>query len=190
MLVLLQSSVQEVGPIIDVAKAISEYGVLIVIAAFMLVCMFILFKHFFSMFEEMFKKMATTAYSPVETPMEQIRVLQSVVFDLAKYVFLDHLERIYEEDNLQDREMVKQKVHDVCITMYADRKSKFDNFKYHGYSLSDFCDKKWIEKIEQVGLRHLYLKDGTFDVQQAFSAIDIAYNQIKIEFYNNIISKS
>ena len=74
--------------------------------------------------------------------------------------------------------------------MYADRKSKFDNFKYHGYSLSDFCEKSWINKMEQIGMRHLYLTEGAFDAKQAFSAIDLAYNQIKIEFYNNIIAKS
>lgn len=179
----------EVEPVIETARAISEYGVLVVIAAFMLVGMFFLFKHFLSMFEEMLNKVSST-YASVETPMEQIRVLQSVTFDLSKYVLMDHLERIYFEDHLEDEETVKQKVYDVCYTMFQDRKSKFDNFKYHGYSLADFCDQKWISKMQEIGVRHLYLQKDEFDLKQAFAAIDLAYNQIKIEFYNNLISKS
>ena len=185
-MVLLETSVE---PVLQTAKSISEYGILVVIAAFMLVGMFILFKHFLNMFQDMFDKVSST-YTTSETPMEQIRVLQSVVFDLAKYTFLDHLERIYKENNLVDHEATKQKVQDVCSNMFADRKSKFDNFKYHGYSLSFFCDKKWIDKMTGVGMKMLYLKEDHFDIEQAFSAIDIAYNQIKIEFYNNIISKA
>ena len=179
----------EIEPVMETARAISEYGILVVIAAFMLVGMFFLFKHFLSMFEEMLNKVSST-YASVETPMEQIRVLQSVTFDLSKYILMDHLERIYYEDHLEDEETVKQKVYDVCYTMFQDRKSKFDNFKYHGYSLADFCDKKWIVRMQEIGVRHLYLQEGEFDLKQAFAAIDLAYNQIKIEFYNNLISKS
>ena len=188
---LLQTieGVEVVEPTMTTVKAISEYGILMVIAGFMLIAMFLLFRHFLKMFEDLFKKVSST-YASVETPMEQIRVLQSVVFDLSKYNFMDHLERIYYEDHLEDKETVKQKVHDVCVTMYQDRKSKFDNFKYHGYSLSDFCDKNWITKIEEIGMRHLYLQEDGFDIKQAFSAVDLAYNQVKIEFYNNLISKS
>jgi|LSQX01.1.fsa_nt_gb Flp pilus assembly pilin Flp len=189
-LVLLQTvTAEEVTPALNTAKAISEYGVLVVIAAFMLIAMFLLFRHFLKMFEEMFNKVSSS-YASVETPMEQIRVLQSVMFDLAKYNLMDHLERIFYEDYLEDRNTVEQKVQDVCITMFQDRKSKFDNFKYHGYSLSDFCDKSWVNKMKEIGMRHLYLQEGQFDIKQAFAAIDLAYNQIKIEFYNNLISKS
>lgn len=189
-LVLLQTvTVEEVTPALNTAKAISEYGVLVVIAAFMLIAMFLLFRHFLKMFEEMFNKVSSS-YASVETPMEQIRVLQSVMFDLAKYNLMDHLERIFYEDYLEDRNTVEQKVQDVCITMFQDRKSKFDNFKYHGCSLSDFCDKSWVNKMKEIGMRHLYLQEGQFDIKQAFAAIDLAYNQIKIEFYNNLISKS
>ena len=179
----------QVEPVLQTAKSISEYGILVVIAAFMLIGMFMLFRHFLNMFQEMFDKVSTT-YTTSETPMEQIRVLQSIVFDLSKYTLLDHLERIHKENNLVDQETTKQKVLDVCSNMFADRKSKFDNFKYHGYSLSYFCDSNWIEKMVDVSMKMLYLKEDCFDIEQAFSSIDIAYNQIKIEFYNNIISKA
>ena len=188
MVTLLQV-VEGVEPAMETARAISEYGVLVVIAAFMLIAMFLLFRHFLKMFEDMFNKMSST-YASVETPMEQIRVLQGVVFDLAKYTLMNHLQRVFYENHLENKEVVKQKVHDVCLTMHQDRRSKFDNFKYHGYSLSDFCDESWVTKMEEVGLRHLYLEGGKFDLKQAFAAIDLAYNQIKIEFYNNLISKA
>lgn len=188
MVTLLQV-VEGVEPAMETARAISEYGVLVVIAAFMLIAMFLLFRHFLKMFEDMFNKVSST-YASVETPMEQIRVLQGVVFDLAKYTLMNHLERVFYENHLENKEVVKQKVHDVCLTMYQDRKSKFDNFKYHGYSLSDFCEESWVTKMEETGLRHLYLEKGKFDLKQAFAAIDLAYNQIKIEFYNNLISKA
>ena len=121
MVTLLQV-VEGVEPAMETARAISEYGVLVVIAAFMLIAMFLLFRHFLKMFEDMFKKVSST-YASVETPMEQIRVLQSVVFDLAKYTLMNHLERVFYENHLENKEVVKQKIHDVCLTMYQDRKS-------------------------------------------------------------------
>lgn len=185
---ILQVTHAEVEPIVQSARAISEYGILIVIAALMLIFTFWMFKHFMNMFQEMFDKMSET--QSFETPMEQVRVIQSISFDLSKYTFLSNLERIYGENNISNKEAVRKKIHDALTVMFNDRKSKFDNFKYHGYALSYFCDESWIDKMEEVGFSQIYLNENEFKVKQAFAAIDIAYNQIKIEFYNNVISKS
>lgn len=178
----------EVGPVLSSAKAISEYGILIVIAAFMLVFMFWMLKHFLTMFQDMFEKM--TAAQNSEGGMEQVRVLQSISFDLSKYNVLEELERIFKEDNFDNRERVEQKIVDALKIIHNERNSQFDNFTYHGIKLSVFCDKEWIDKIKAVCLEQLYLNTESFDSHTAFAALDIAYNKIKIAFYNNVISKS
>lgn len=185
---ILQVTGAEIEPVVQSARLISEYGILIVIAALMLIFTFWMFKHFMGMFQDMFNKMSEAQMN--ESPMEQIRVLQSITFDLAKYTLLSNLIRIYGENNLDNKEAVRGKVHDALIVIYNDRKSKFDNFKYHGYALSYFCDEEWISKMEEVSMTQLYANSDEFRTKQAFAAVDIAYNQIKIEFYNNVISKS
>lgn len=185
---ILQVTNADVEPIVQSARAISEYGILIVIAALMLIFTFWMFKHFMNMFQEMFDKVSENQYN--ETPMEQVRVLQSIAFDLSKYNLLTNLIRIYGENNIDNREAVQKKIHDALVVIHNDLKSKFDNFKYHGYALSYFCDDDWIDKMSEIGMAQIYASSGEFKQKQAFAAIDIAYNQIKIEFYNNVISKS
>lgn len=201
-MILLQNP-PDISPVIETAKAISDYGFMVVTSAVFLIVVFIFLRYFLKMFRDMFEKQQSIfelfqqnileklqgAYI-YETPMEQIRVVQSALFDLSKYVLLDQLENIYSENNLKDEYHVRKKVLDVIINMHNDRKSKLDCFKYHGYSLASFTDKEWIKKVEAVCMRQLYLNEDSFDVKQAFNAIDIVYNYIKIEFYNNILTKS
>lgn len=173
---------------VEVAKAIADYGFMAVLTAFTLVAMFIMFRFFINTLKKLLEKQ-DGAYL-YETPMEQIRVLQSAIFDLAKYEVLSHLYRIFTENNLHDKEHVRSKIKDVLTNVHNDRNSKLDNFKYHGLKLSDFTDQKWIDRITEVCFKQIYISEKEFSHKRALSALDIAYNRIKIEFYNNIIAKS
>ncbi len=178
----------DVQPTIEVAKSIADYGFMAVLTAFTLVGMFAMFKFFMSTLKKLLEKQ-DGAYL-YETPMEQIRVLQSALFELAKHEVLTHLARIHSENNLHDKEMVRQKIIDVLTNIHNDRNSKLDNFKYHGLKLSEFSSSKWITRITELCMKQIYQDEKEFQYKRTFSALDIAYNHIKIEFYNNIIAKS
>lgn len=176
----------------SVAETITNYGIMTTICALTILAMFLMFRHFMKQNTDMLNKILSSkdgAYL-YETPMEQIRVVQSALFDLAKHEVLTHLARIHSENNLHDKEMVRQKVTDVLTNIHNDRNSKLDNFKYHGLKLSDFSNHKWITRIADIGMKQIYLNEKEFQYKRAYSALDIAYNHIKIEFYNNIIAKS
>lgn len=181
-----------INDLASTAETITNYGIMTTISALTILAMFLMFRHFMKQNTDMLNKILSTkdgAYL-YETPMEQIRVLQSALFDLAKYEVLTHLARIHSENNLHDKEMVRQKITDVLTNIHNDRNSKLDNFKYHGLKLSEFSSAKWIPRIAGLGMKQIYLSEKEFLYKRAFSALDVAYNHIKIEFYNNIITKS
>lgn len=173
---------------VEVAKAIADYGFMAVLTAFTLVAMFIMFKFFMSTLKKLLEKQ-DGAYL-YETPMEQIRVLQSALFDLAKHEVLSQMYRIFTENNLHDKEHVRSKIKDVLTNIHNDRNSKLDNFKYHGLKLSEFTYTKWIDRITDVCMKQIYMNEKEFSHKRTFSALDVAYNRVKIEFYNNIIAKA
>lgn len=182
----------KVDALASTAETITNYGIMTTICALTILAMFLMFRHFMKQNADMFNKILSSkdgAYL-YETPMEQIRVLQSALFDLAKHEVLAHLARIHSENNLHDKEMVRQKIVDVLTNIHNDRNSKLDNFKYHGLKLSDFSSHKWITRITELCMKQIYLNEKEFIYKRAYSALDIAYNHIKIEFYNNIIAKS
>lgn len=174
------------------AETITNYGIMTTICALTIISMFLMFRHFMKQNADMFNKILSSkdgAYL-YETPMEQIRVMQSALFDLAKYEVLVHLIRIHSENNLHDKEMVRQKIIDVLTNIHNDRNSKLDNFKYHGLKLSEFTSPKWVARITELSMKQIYMNEKNFEYKRAYSALDIAYNHIKIEFYNNIITRS
>lgn len=178
---------------LELAKAIADYGFMAVFCAVTLIGLSFIVKSSTNQQKRMFdqlldKQSGTYLY---ETPMEQIRVIQSAFFDLSKYQVLEQLERIHDENNLSDKESVRFKIEDVLTNIHHDRKSKLDTFKYHGTQLSKFTNDKWIPDILEVCLKAIYVDNSEeFNSRRAYIALDIAYNKIKIEFYNNILTKS
>jgi hypothetical protein len=188
----VQEGMGDVTGSLQVAKSIADNGFMAVLTGFTLVAMFIMFRYFINTQKKLLERVMAGQEGAYlyESPMEQIRVIQSSFFDLAKNEMLTNLIRIFDEDNLHDKEQVRHKIEDVLQNIHSDRDSKLDNFKYHGIQLSKFTDPKWVKKMTDVCLKQIYLNEKQFNKQAAFSALDIAYNRIKIEFYNNILSKS
>lgn len=190
-----------------VAKGISDFGMMLMMAAaFLLLSMglmvscFVWFKSLINGIikdnrEAMTELLAETRRQNdmltdiseglrPETLM-RIKNISSVFFDLSKEQVSRLIKKIREENHIADREATAVKIRSLLHNLHDDRNTRFDSFTYRGRKLSAYTDPEWVEKISQVVEGEIYHIDGP-NHGRAFSNVSIAYDNIKIDFYHKL----
>jgi Txe/YoeB family toxin of Txe-Axe toxin-antitoxin module len=111
-----------------------------------------------------------------------------MAFDNGKFLIFRALQKIREENNLEDNEdIIEKKIQLIVENIHNDRNSKFDNFNYRGEKLSEYVNEAWVRRIVNLMMSELYAE--AFDTKRAMSNIDLAYQSFKVEFYKNLTRK-
>lgn len=190
--------------VVGVAKGISDFGMMAIAAAFfvvlaaaLMISCFQWFKHLLNgMVESNNKNMAdllaeTRAQNAALTdiaeglrPETQLRIrnLTGFAFDLAIEKVCRLIKRVRTENHVADHEATSIKIRKSLRVIHDDRNSKFDTFTYKGKPLSSYCDEEWIEQVAKVVESEIYHVDGENNAR-AFSNVNLAYENIKTEFY-------
>lgn len=200
----------EIQQTLDVAKGISEYGIMIIICAVFLVLasalMIACFKWFKSVIENIMNDYSDKLERLQETttkngeamidiaegliPETQLRIksISGVFFDLAVEKVCRLIKKIREENHIADKEATKTKIHTLLHNLYEDRNSRFDNFRYRGKRLSEYSNPEWIEWVAQVVESELYNEAGTNN-GRAYTNVKAVYDNIKLDFYHRITNQ-
>lgn len=191
----------------EVARGISDYGMMAVTAAFFLLLsaamMIAIFKWFRSIINQMMddnKKSlqelsrTTNAQNDMlqdiseglrtETQL-RIRNLTGFAFDLSIEQVCRLIKRVREENHIADREATAAKIRKSLIVIHNDRNSRFDPFTYRGRPISECCKDEWIEDVAKVVENELYHADGANNAR-AYTNVKLAYDNIKTEFYQRL----
>lgn len=196
----------EVQTVSEMARGISEYGVLVVIASVFIVLSFSMFVMMMRWFKMTIDKMiaATRQIGEItdiirETnammmdvaegvvPETQLRIknISSVYFDLATEQVCRLIKRIREENHIADREPTTRKIRTLLRNLYEDRNSRFDSFTYRGRKLSAYCNAEWIEWVAKVVEGELYNESGANN-GRAYTNVKAVYDNIKLDFYHRL----
>lgn len=196
-----------VNETLEVAKGISEYGIMIIICAVFLVLasglMIACFKWFKSVIEsimndysERLSDLQETANQSTEAmvdiaegliPETQLRIknISSFAFDLAVEKACRLIKKIREENHIVNKEATKTKIRTLLHNIYEDRNSKFDSFRYRGKSLSKYCNAEWVEWVAKVIEDELYNEAGPNN-GRAYTNVKAVYENIKLDFYHRL----
>ena len=98
------------------------------------------------------------------------------------------IKKIREENHIVDKEATKTKIHTLLHNLYEDRNSRFDNFRYRGKRLSEYCNPDWIEWVAQVIESELYNEAGANN-GRAYTNVKAVYDNIKLDFYHRITNQ-
>lgn len=197
----------EIEQVTQVAKGISEYGILVMIAAFFLVfvCAVLLWnmrnyktilENLLDDFSERLKGLQDSADKNTQMmvdiaegliPETQLRIksISGAFFDLAVEKVCRLIKKIREENHIVDKEATRKKIRTLLHNMYEDRNSRFDNFRYRGKRLSEYCNPDWIEWVAQVIEGELYNEAGANN-GRAYTNVSAAYDNIKLDFYHRL----
>ena len=184
----------------EVARGISEYGILVMVAAFFLVfaagvmlwnmrAYKNLIQRLVSDFSEKLDKVNSMMVDVAEgiVPETQLRIknISNVYFDLATEQVCRMIKKVREENHIADREATAQKVRTLLRNMYEDRNSRFDSFTYRGKKLSGYCNPEWIEWVAKAVEGELYNEAGPNN-GRAYTNVKAVYDNIKLDFYHRL----
>lgn len=191
----------------EVAKGISDYGMMAITAAIYLMLsasmMIAIFQWFKSIINRIMGQQAESMQQLADIQREnnrmlkymsdgirtetmlRIRNLTGFAFDLSVEQVCRLVKRIRKENHIADKEATATKIRKSLQVIHDDRNSRFDPFTYGGKPLSDFCNKKWVENVAKVVEAEIYNEDGENNAR-AYTNIKLAYDNIKTDFYQRL----
>lgn len=197
---------KDVGEVMAVAEGISDYGFLVVLAAFYLIITAVMMVTMFKWFKNIIDKVIAqqAEFKPVmeairevgnlmeriaeglrpET-MLRIRNLTGFAFDLSVEQVCRLIKKVREENHIDNREATAEKIRKSLTVMHEDRNSRFDSFSFRGERLSRYCNEEWVEKVAVVVEGEIYHEDGVNN-GRAYTNVKLAYDEIKTDFYNRL----
>lgn len=197
----------DVSQITQVAKGISDYGMMAITAAFFLLLsaamMVALFRWFKSIIEQMMQDQKDSMHNLAEETRKQNDMLQDIseglrpetllrirnltgfAFDLSIEQVCRLIKRVREENHIIDHEATAAKIRKSLLVIHNDRNSRFDSFTYRGKFISEFCSSEWVEDVAKIVEGEIYNEDGANNAR-AYTNIKLAYDNIKTDFYQRL----
>lgn len=198
------NGVQQVG---EVARGISDFGMMAVTAAFFLILsaamMIAIFRWFKSIIERMMEDNRKSLHELARTTNAQNDMLQDIsdglrtetmlrlrnlmgfAFDLSVEQVCRLIKRTREENHISDHEATASKIRKSLQVIHNDRNSRFDPFTYRGKPISGYCNPAWVEEVAAVVEDEIYHEDGANNAR-AYTNVKLAYDNIKTDFYKRL----
>ena len=193
--------------ITQMAKGISDFGLLVIAAGTFILLSALLWIFIFSWFKtiinNLIEKQTAQSQKLLDVTNEQnaklddisegfrnetllrIRNISNVYFDYSKELVSRIIRKVREENHIIDKAATRTKIHSLVKNLHDDRNISFDCFTYRGHKLSSFTDPEWIDTVSKIVEAEIYHPDGRDD-RRAFSNISVTYDNIKLSFYNKI----
>lgn len=197
----------EIEHVTAVAKGVTDYGLMAMMAAFYLLIsmgmMIAVFKWFRSIINQILADNKSGLKELLHETREQndklndisdglrtetqlrIRNLSGFAFDLSVEQVCRLIKRVREENHIIDHEATALKIRKLLEVIHNDRKSRFDPFSYRGKRLSDYCNGDWVEQVAVVVESEIYNEDGANN-GRAYTNVKLAYDNIKTDFYQRL----
>lgn len=197
----------DVSQVTEVAKGISDYGALAIMAAIYLLLsasmMIAIFKWFKSIITQIIvdnkenlqgvlaetRKQNELLNDLAEglRPETQLRIrnLTGFAFDLSVEQVCRLIKKVRKENHIADKTATAEKIRKSLKVLHEDRNSRFDTFAYRGERLSAYCNKEWVEQVAAVVENEIYHEDGENN-GRAFTNVKLAYDNIKTDFYHRL----
>lgn len=199
----------DVQSVTEVAKGISDFGMMAITAAFYLLLsalmMIAIFKWFKSIINQILQDNKESLQDLMKETRQQNEMLRSIAenaktetqlrvrnltgfaFDLSVEQVCRLVKRVREENHIIDHEATATKIRKSLKVLHDDRKSRFDPFTYMGKPISEYCSEDWIEQVAQVVEAEIYNEDGPNNAR-AYTNIKLAYDNIRTDFYQRLNS--
>lgn len=197
----------------EVAKGISDFGMLamaagffLVISAAMMVSCFVWFK---GIINGIIKTQSERQNETLDALLKETRTQNEMLNDISEGlrpgtitqmkvisgVFFDNstehvcriIKKVRRENHIADREKTAEKIRTLLTVEHEDRNSRFDNFQFRGRKLSEYSNHEWIEWVAAVIEGEIYNETGENN-GRAYTNVCAVYDTIKLDFYHRLIN--
>jgi hypothetical protein len=196
----------EVSQVTEVAKGISDYGALVILAAVFIVLSLLMWVAIFKWFKNIMDNMIsgnaktmnallmkTDAQNDVlneiadglrPSTLLQIKSISNTCFDLSIEKVCRIIKKVREENHIIDKEATKAKIRTLLCNLHEDRNSRFDNTRYRGNTLTHYTSPEWIDWVAEVVESEVYAEQ--VNNARAFTNVEAVYSKIKLDFYHRL----
>lgn len=197
----------EIQSVTEVAKVVSDLGIVIVLASAFLILSVLMWVAIFKWFKSIINQVLNENKKGLQDLLEEeknqnsmlydlseglrsetqlrIRNLSGFAFDLSIEQVCRLIKNVREENHIADREATAKKVRGLLQNIHDDRLRRFDPFTYRGKCISEFCDQVWVEKVAKIVENELYNPIGA-DNKRAHTNVKMVYDEIQLEFYRKL----
>lgn len=196
----------EIETVSTIAKAISDYGIMLVICGAFIVLSLLMwiaiFKWFKSIIENTMKSNTKTMKELLEMTntqnellndiadsmrpetLLQIKNISNTCFDLAVERVCRIIKKVREENNIINKEATKAKIRTLLCNLHEDRNTRFDSHRYRGKKLTQYTSSDWIDWVAIIVENEVYAE--TQNNARAFTNVEAVYSKIRLDFYHRL----
>lgn len=196
----------DVSQVTEVAKGISDYGALVILAAVFIVLSLLMwiaiFKWFKNIMDNMIKGNSETMNALLTktdaqndvlneiadglrpSTLLQIKSISNTCFDLSTEKVCRIIKKVREENHIVDKKATKAKIRTLLCNLHEDRNSRFDNTRYRGNTLTHYTSPIWIDWVAEVVENEVYSEQP--NNARTFTNVEAVYSKIKIDFYHRL----
>jgi hypothetical protein len=196
----------EAQQITDVAKGITDYGMMAITASFFLVLTFSLWVACFKWFKTIINDMINRNSQMVDSLLKETRTQNDMLadiseglkpetqlriknttntyFDLAVERVCRMIKKVREENHIIDRDATVKKINTLLLNLHEDRNSRFDSYTFRGKALSSYTSPEWVQWVADVVVGEVY--NETESSGRAYTNIQAVYERIKLDFYHRL----
>lgn len=199
----------DVNAATEVAKGLSDYGMMVMTTSFFLLLsaamMITIFKWFKSIVNQMIQDAKEVSEKQNECWQQLLAETQSqneklnglleslrpdtilkvhtfldMAFDLAIERVCRIIKKVREENHIIDHEATEAKIRMLLQNLYDSHKGKFDVITYEGKKLSEHFNERWIDDVTEVVKNEIYNEQGPNN-GRAYTNVKMIYDKMKIE---------
>lgn len=203
----------EISQATEVAKGISENGLLVMTAAFFLVLSATLMITCFMWFKSIINKIMSNYTDSVtelskkidslgdsidaqnamlsdiseglrQETLLRLKVVISNAIDLSIEQVCRLIKNVREENNIDRKEQTKKKIRNRVCNIQEDRANGYNYFTYHDKKLSSFVNPKWIDWVSDVVENEVYSE--IVNNRRAYANVCQVYEKIKHDFFSRL----
>lgn len=194
---------QTTTEVLDLAKGISDYGILIMLAALMLAFMIYQIVDNFrrqKRYEEQNDGLAAMAeFAKKAAEFFEERAARKVNIDQARATISTDLNRtaqaivvqvvkIKEANNLEQTDIVRRNIETFLNGMYAASESFLRKFEFEGHPLSTFIESSWKEQIKQRMIEDCAVHDYNISrLEEVYRDVMLGYKSLVNKKLDDII---
>ncbi len=186
----------EIETIDTLAHSISEYGVLIIIAAVFIIATVFMARFFVTdlrnSVNNILEKLSEVAETMTDIadglrPMSELRIknTMSTYFANALNQCCDIVERVLTENHIVDRDATRNKIRVLVTRLHNTRNSHFDHIPYKGRMLSSFTAPEWVDSVTDAIMIEVYSSHAQ-DRAKVKANLQDVYETIKYDFYKRL----
>lgn len=122
-----------------------------------------------------------------ESTIEQIKIVYDLICDTQKTVMYNEILRIIEENHLELRDQIIDKVNKIINKHLSSKKNQLYHFSWKHKPLSEFSSAINREGIYAIFINAIYPENMEFNKFKVKRDVELFYDEMKVIFFSEII---